>query len=211
VKKRSLLSILVGGMLLAGLAFIPFKTAFAQCGGPNDPPCPAPGEKQKKPPPVSPAATPTPLAPTKTPIIQAPVLPGPGPNEPISLPTIPPIPPLSQGGGTLPDVPPGPPPWISGAGILLLGVLIGLLIPFRLGSFFVRPRGGISEIRESPLGKGTPGGGDVNPSGLSEIRESPLGKGTPGGGDINPSGLSEIRESPLGKGTPGGGDIDPHA
>jgi hypothetical protein len=117
-------------------------------------------------------------------------------------------------------LPGGGAPWLFGAGGLVLGILIGVLRPFRLGSFFDRGGGGV--FKTSPGGgphvasSDDPAGFDVftpNPAGgggtdpAGSFFDSPAGKGTPGGGDTDPAG--SFFDSTVGKGTPGGGDTDP--
>jgi hypothetical protein len=96
----------------------------------------------------------------------------------------------SGGGGT---------PWLFGAGGVVLGILIGLLLPFKLGSFFDRGGGGV--FRTSP-GGGPHVASSDNPAGFDVFTPNPAG-----GGGTDPAG--SFFDSTVGKGTPGGGDTDP--
>jgi len=254
VKRRLLLSLVAWGVVLTGLVVGPPHIAYAQCGGPNDPPCePGGAEKEKK-------SKPTPVPPQNTPTACSestwyrdadvdgygnPYGPQPACSAPAGYTAL--VPDCNDTNAAMhpgatdicgdgidqdcdgtdatcavaaaapvteacvgPDCESSSPgaggaPWIFGAGGLLLGILIGTLLPFKAGSFF-----------DSSVGKGTPGGGDTDPAG--SFFDSPRGgtdgsvsAGTPGylgnsshtpgslDGSVNPGGpASEAGHIPFG-------------
>ena len=246
MKRRLLLSLMACGFMLTSFVAGPPHIAYAQCGGPNDPPCEPGGaekERKTKPTPVPPQNTPT-SVPTNTPVVctestwyqdadadgygnayvslpacsapagyaalladcndtNASIRPGAteicgdgidqdcsGSDTTCAVAAAAPLAVFCIGPDCPTDLPKGRlPPWLFGAGILVLGILIGLLLPFILRSFFDVSPGGTSQIRESPItGSGVPRTGS--------FFDDTVGKGTPGDGDIDPSRLSQIRESP---------------
>jgi hypothetical protein len=180
MKSRWLLFVLSSVLMAAFVAGIyPVRSAHAQCGPNLDQPCgPDNGNKQKK---LTQVASPSPANPNPNPngvpTVQCP-------------PNVPPNPGNPTSGGSATN--PGPSP-INGSffdlralgGGIFVGLLLGGFGGFRLG---------LLRIRESPL----TGGSMKNGS----FFDDPVGKGTPGGGDIHGS----FFDKSAGKGTPGGGD-----
>jgi len=86
-------------------------------------------------------------------------------------------------------------PWMLGLGGILVGILIGLLVPAVSRSFFDRsPRAG--SFFDTSVGKGTPGGGDTDPAG-SFFDSQPGGGADPAGSFFDSNPALKAREAAL--------------
>lgn len=137
MQKRVLWMFLLGGLLAAGLALSKTDTAQAKkCYDLAQNEIPCADLKTRRPPPTEIPASATPTdTPTSTPTSTPTTTPTPtdtATDTPTSSPTLAEvIPPSPAGANSTGQLPTGPiTPWMLGAGILALGILIGRYLPF---------------------------------------------------------------------------------